>query len=111
MKKDDSKKKSQKGEGINMTKFHSSKVRKNNSKGATWMTYGMDNSGDIHVFKGKKRLTNKGGQLFVDSKGKEADVFIQRDDDRQAFLDEVNDKDLKIGEYNQKKVVDEYTRG
>jgi hypothetical protein len=89
-----------------MTKFRRARVHGDRLKGASWVTYGLDNQGNIHAFRGKRRLINEGSR-FVDEKGHEADVFIQRQDDKEAFLDEVGDKELEAGTYEQRKIEDD----
>lgn len=63
-----------------------------------YVTYGMDNMGNLHLFKGKKRITLR-GDIFVDAKGKEADQFIQGNE-VQEILENLGVKDLGIDEWD-----------
>ena len=70
----------------------------------SYITYGLDSMGGLHLFKGKRKVYYK-GKMFVDAKGNEADLYIQNNDEVQRTLEDLNDRFLGVGEWDSKEDV------
>jgi hypothetical protein len=72
-----------------------------------YITYGMDNMGALHIFKGRKKIYKTGAYMFVDGKNRKADVYIQNEDDVNAFKESTG-TDISIGEHEIKEDIMDY---
>ena len=56
---------------------------------ASGVTVQMDAMGNLHIWEGKRELSQVAKYLYHDERGMEADAYLQVDTDTEYFLDNI----------------------
>lgn len=72
-----------------------------------YITYGMDNMGALHIFKGRKKIYKTGAYMFVDANNNKADVYIQNEDDVKVFKESTG-SNIEVGEHESRPDIMDY---